>query len=682
MGVQVTLNDLTSGFAAYTLLDANNTLLETALNKALDRTASTDNAMAVDLDMGTNDILNVGSGSFASLSIGGNSITSTDAAVSTLPTQTGNSGKYLTTNGYSASWYDLISDFSSTSEGKGASLVGLTTIGHGTVDDAIRYITPLMVSAPSDGVTDAYTEFATMRDSTYPILVTPGTYLIGTSITFSSAVRFLPGAILKPASGVTITFNGGIESGLYQIFDISLGGSIAVDESVQPVGYVEWMGGKANDSGFDNIDMINACIVAFPLTIFGVGDYYYSTTIAHSTAFRRVSGISRSWTGSGGTRLMCTSDTADAYLLGLSSNPGSINSNLQHVEVTDLTIQRTATIVASAACSGIRHQWTLYSRIERVETIDNQFGFYISGNVQAHYKNNYARRHAAATTTTGDQFHGYYFNGNSGLAAAGGNASVYFTDNHASCDVSGIATNTGYDLDGPCADTFIFRGDVTSCSVGVSINGGGAQGDDGDVHIIGLICDGIGSYGLYAQNLGPYCAYNIKDNYFAPVGTSSGYTGMEFNSCNGSISTGGNQLIGWPYSGAKGLRIVGSSGIDCIDDMIVGNAGPVEVDSSSSCKITPIINQPAAIGSQAAVLVTGATNRSYFAPSVKGGSSVFSAGVNFQDDTMSLNEVNCTLINATAISGGSSNKLLNNSVQITATGAFGSNANLASGIMS
>lgn len=59
MGVQLNLTDIQSGFLSASGHTSNNTLIEQALNKALDRTDNTDNAMEVDLDMGGNSFLNV-----------------------------------------------------------------------------------------------------------------------------------------------------------------------------------------------------------------------------------------------------------------------------------------------------------------------------------------------------------------------------------------------------------------------------------------------------------------------------------------------------------------------------------------------------------------------------------------------------------------------------------------------
>lgn len=60
MAVDVTLNDVTSGFSR-SLINENFQLIETALQDAISRTGSTPNTMTVDLDLDGNDLINVGS---------------------------------------------------------------------------------------------------------------------------------------------------------------------------------------------------------------------------------------------------------------------------------------------------------------------------------------------------------------------------------------------------------------------------------------------------------------------------------------------------------------------------------------------------------------------------------------------------------------------------------------------
>lgn len=62
MGVQLNLQDIQSGFLSAAAHTANNTLIETAMDKTLDRTGTVNNAMLVDLDMGNQKIINLADG--------------------------------------------------------------------------------------------------------------------------------------------------------------------------------------------------------------------------------------------------------------------------------------------------------------------------------------------------------------------------------------------------------------------------------------------------------------------------------------------------------------------------------------------------------------------------------------------------------------------------------------------
>jgi hypothetical protein len=60
MGVDRTLNRHGSGLMNTIAMNDNADTLESGLSEALSRTNSTDNALSVDLDMGGNNIINVG----------------------------------------------------------------------------------------------------------------------------------------------------------------------------------------------------------------------------------------------------------------------------------------------------------------------------------------------------------------------------------------------------------------------------------------------------------------------------------------------------------------------------------------------------------------------------------------------------------------------------------------------
>lgn len=101
-----------------------------------------------------------------------------------------------------------------------------------------------------DGVTDDYTALNTLINTTIngvkaTIIFPVGTYKISTSITIPSNVSlyFVNGAMLSPDSGDTVTINGPIEAGLWQIFtgNGTISGSMKVDQV-----YPQWWGAKGD----------------------------------------------------------------------------------------------------------------------------------------------------------------------------------------------------------------------------------------------------------------------------------------------------------------------------------------------------------------------------------------------------------------------------------------------------
>lgn len=76
MAVDITLNDVTSGFSR-SLINTNFQLIETALQDALSRSGDSPNTLAADIDLNSNDLLNVGTTNTSVLKVAG--VTVTDA---------------------------------------------------------------------------------------------------------------------------------------------------------------------------------------------------------------------------------------------------------------------------------------------------------------------------------------------------------------------------------------------------------------------------------------------------------------------------------------------------------------------------------------------------------------------------------------------------------------------------
>lgn len=102
--------------------------------------------------------------------------------------------------------------------------------------------------ATGDGTTNDRAAFVAAEAAGDYCFVPAGTYSIATSVTLSKVWTFAKGAIIKPASGATITFSGTVEAAPWRIFDLSAGGVVAFSRTATPDGIrPEWRGGR-NDN--------------------------------------------------------------------------------------------------------------------------------------------------------------------------------------------------------------------------------------------------------------------------------------------------------------------------------------------------------------------------------------------------------------------------------------------------
>lgn len=112
--------------------------------------------------------------------------------------------------------------------------------------------------AVGDGATDNSTFLANCPAT--DLLVPPGTYLVNSNTTIAANLRFAAGAILKPASGVTITLGAPFTAPKSQVFDTSAGGAVAVAAG-QGALLPQWWGALGNNV-HDDTAAIQAAINA------------------------------------------------------------------------------------------------------------------------------------------------------------------------------------------------------------------------------------------------------------------------------------------------------------------------------------------------------------------------------------------------------------------------------------
>ena len=113
--------------------------------------------------------------------------------------------------------------------------------------------------AAGNGVADDRAAFVAADGAGGTIYVPRGTYRIASALTLASDVRFEQGAKLKPDGGVAVTLGGGLDAGVFQVFDVSAGGAVKPTrvEEMLP----QWWGAKG-DGVADDSPAIAAALAA------------------------------------------------------------------------------------------------------------------------------------------------------------------------------------------------------------------------------------------------------------------------------------------------------------------------------------------------------------------------------------------------------------------------------------
>lgn len=122
--------------------------------------------------------------------------------------------------------------------------------------------------------------FNTLQDALNAIGTQAKTLLIQKNITITANTTippnvnlwFSPQGVITVNNGVTLTINGGITAGLWQIF--AGAGTVVGKNAKITACYPEWFGGKINDQTVDNSPAFDKAQKFFPSVKLSIGDYY------------------------------------------------------------------------------------------------------------------------------------------------------------------------------------------------------------------------------------------------------------------------------------------------------------------------------------------------------------------------------------------------------------------------
>lgn len=208
----VVLNNITSGYNVSKIND-NFDKIQSNINTDAIKKSDGNNVMDQDLDLNSNDLLNVNTVSATSVNIGGVAVVPGD----TLTIPPGTVGSTEINPSYDAT-LTHVADLASTSAGKGASLIGYLTgtgaIGR-TVQDRLRDTLHYKdFGAKCDGVTDdsaamsALIAACSASGTAKRVIVQAGTSILSQGFTISTPIRFVGEGQIGSANGGIPAANG------------------------------------------------------------------------------------------------------------------------------------------------------------------------------------------------------------------------------------------------------------------------------------------------------------------------------------------------------------------------------------------------------------------------------------------------------------------------------------------
>lgn len=145
--------------------------------------------------------------------------------------------------------------------------------------DGVHNVRALAYAAVGNGVADDRAAFAACDTAagTGARVVPAGLYRIGSNLTLTGAVTLMPGAVIKPDAGVTLTLNGPINAGLYQVFDASNAGAlIVIAPRAVPEVFPQWWGAPVNGSSDDCAAVALAVASTHPKVRLTAGSWFFA----------------------------------------------------------------------------------------------------------------------------------------------------------------------------------------------------------------------------------------------------------------------------------------------------------------------------------------------------------------------------------------------------------------------
>jgi hypothetical protein len=577
----------------------------------------------------------------------------------------------------------------------------ITSSGSSSTANSWTPLEPYNVSlygAVGDGLTNN-SAFFTAANAAPSIVITSGTYYVGSNVTFTVPVTISSGAILLIPTGVTIAFNGGFSAGLYRVFNCSGTGAVTFSNYYMPTGYPEWWGAIKNSGNpaiaANNNTYISACITACGVTQLQLGDYWIDSTLKILDSYKSLIGMGNYFSVTGScTRILIIGGNNITLQIGPDANPGGgANNYIRNILLENILVSRSVFPDSAGSATGILAKYVLYLRINNVRSSEHIHGFHFITTVASRITNCYSFRSNTVGDNVNSKFWAYYIDGITDVVYAGGNASLYIQNCTASTGGAGsnIINCSGFYLNGSFTDCFLINCETTATYVGININSNNPvlQNANIDLLIQSPVLDQFRFSGIYIKSTNSSGAISINGGYCAPYISSDTtsanpcVSGIYYDSSLCQTSVTDFQIIAYPNIKCRGIVAVDSANIESRTQIVnvrsIGlNYSAITLNSTTNSRFMDHVTNTAYTGVGPVVQLNNGSNRNYIQIFCNGIASAFTYGCQLVGNTNTYNEINCTGLDPSSISPANQ-KLTINSVNIIATGLVGTN--LASGVM-
>ena len=456
-------------------------------------------------------------------------------------------------------------------------------------------------------------------------------------------------------------------------------------------GRPEWFG--AVTGGADCLAAIHACYAICPVTVFGSDDYWISDTLILNRSYRKIMGpFNPDGYGTGhGTRILSTDGTADVCHLRPDSTPTTTDGYLRNITIENINFQhgvtRTLPEVGSekTAIACLRAQYMIDGRITNVYANEPVVGFSFYALIGTHVER--CRSFRSASFGSGaDIFIGCI---TTGVVAPGGlignNASLYTYEMNATCAGDAVSALTadrrvGFWHDGAISDQFHKGQETLGCNIRVSgLGETDTTAGSADFFIADAVVDQFTGASYDIQGIGKRGCLRLINAYAGlPAEANSGaspHYAVRMQNIGGNVTIEGGDFYVTPNNNSIGISYESSTGVLKLKDPKLHEfARPIGIDTSKNFDIEASIschsNTPLS-AVQGAVALSNAQIGTVEV-SVVGKTDAYPQGVICFNALNNKIKIDPTMIDPACIQGGATNKVVINSVAITAPGNYNS----------